>query len=680
MLHSAKLLSGVALAALLAVSAQAAEITVADSQGVAGAYPNQLELTELTAAGQTPTFAENPDIAALNARIQGNPESLPPVAERLPSEPLVVMPYEAIGSYGGVLDVLSNATEAGTTDVLSLRHVNLVRFADDTQTIVPNVAKYWTWNDDFTELTFVLRTGHKWSDGEPFTAADVVFWYDDLILNAQVYEKTPAAWLWDGTPATVEALDEVTVKFTLPISAPGLLGRFAISHAQPFQPQHFLGQFMEKHNADAAALREAMGFGTEGEAINWFYGGSDWKDVPQPILKDPARAASMPKAVLPTLEAYIVVDDTAEGRRLVANPFFHQIDTAGSQLPYINEINELYVPEKADRSAKIVNGEVDYKTQSLFLADFSFYKENDGQGAYTVHLVPTVGETIYYAFNVDDPDFGRLFEQVEFRKAMSLAIDRDEILDLVYLGQGEPVQATPAEPGTVAFLTEEHLTAFTHYDPDAANTILDRLGAKDSNGDGVREFDGKDLSIRMFFAKQGGPVKAHELVRGYWERIGVKVDQSEISTEDYRLKGSAADLSIASWRDASRAGVIIAQDPFMFVPPFGNRWQPGTGYQWAAWLRTEGAEGREPPAAVKQLVELSNSFKALPLGSEESNEIGRQIADIHAENLWKIGLVGSTIQPAITSNNLKNFRPFTSATYDYYWAYPYAPTQWYLTQ
>jgi len=141
--------------------------TLADMKGVKdGKYPQQYELAEFEKlAGCKMTFQGNPDIARLNGKIRGNPSSVPSVANRLPSEPLVYAPYESIGKYGGTLDVLSNATEAGTSDFLSVRHVNLVRFSDDLQTIVPNIAKDWKWNSDFTQLTFYLRKGHKWSDG-----------------------------------------------------------------------------------------------------------------------------------------------------------------------------------------------------------------------------------------------------------------------------------------------------------------------------------------------------------------------------------------------------------------------------------------------------------------------------------------------------------------------------------
>ena len=164
--------------------------TVADMKGVkAGKYPQQFELKEFERlAGCSLSFKDNPDIAKMNSKIRGNPSKIPSVEKRIPEEPLVYAPYHSIGKYGGTLDVLSNATEAGTSDFLSVRHVNLVRFSDDLQTIVPNIAKDWKWNSDFTKLTFYLRKGHKWSDGKPFTAEDVKFWYDHLALSPLIME------------------------------------------------------------------------------------------------------------------------------------------------------------------------------------------------------------------------------------------------------------------------------------------------------------------------------------------------------------------------------------------------------------------------------------------------------------------------------------------------------------
>ncbi|PON10530.1 hypothetical protein C2W62_49580, partial [Candidatus Entotheonella serta] len=168
-----------------------------------------------------------------------------------------------------------------------------------------------------------------------------------------------------------------------------------------------------------------------------------------------------------------------------------------------------------ERNLKVVNGEVDYKIQNLFLADFPLYKENESKGNYTVHLSKALGENVYYAFNTTDKDpvLRQVFNDVRFRQAMSLAINRDEVNELVYLDQGAPIQATPAHPDTVAFITDEHKTAYTQYDVAKAKALLDEMGLKDSDGDGVRERpDGKPFIMQVLFANQGGPTKMHELV------------------------------------------------------------------------------------------------------------------------------------------------------------------------
>ncbi len=641
-------------------------VTVADMQGVpAGAYPQQYELSEFQElAGCELSFSENPSIAELNARIAGNPE-LPPVEERLPEEPLVVAPYQAIGTYGGVLDGLSNATEAGTSDLLSVRHVNLVRFSDDLQTIVPNVAKGWEWNDDFTELTFFLRKGHKWSDGAPFTAEDVSFWFNDLVLNPDVYPDTPSVWLFDGQPMTVEAVDETTVKMTFPTPAPGMLTRFAQIYVQPFQPKHFFEKVMAEEGLSLA------------EAAELYYGNSDWKDVPSPLLSGTSDH------VAPTLESHILVEETTKGRRLVANPYFHMVDTQGNQLPYINEINELYVPDKEVRNLKITNGEVDYKAQAIFVDDFPLYKENEAKGNYTVDLANGVGELIFYGFNLTHKDEGlrEIFNDLRFRQAMSLAINRDEIVEIVYLGQAEPMQATPADPNTVSFVTKEHLTSFIEYDPDRANALLDEMGLKDVDGDGFRERpDGSNLTILLQYSNQGAPVAMHELVKSYWADVGIRVELKEVTSDEYRAKGNTNDLDISVWKYDNSSGAVIVQNPFMLVPEFGDFWNPGIADLWEEWRDTNGESGIEPPDDVKRLYELVDEFVKYPLGSEESNRIGKEIVDIHVNNLWKIGIAGNIKTPVIHHNNLGNFGPFPVKAFDYYWSYPYRPNQWFLNE
>ncbi len=662
----------------VAAAAECPAITVANDQGIKGAFPEQFEKAELEKLADCQiSYKENPAIAELNKRITGNPETLPPVAERLPEEPLVVAPYDAIGKYGGTLVGLSKATEAGTSDLLSVRHVNLFRYNDDLKTVVPNVAKSWSWNDDYTVLTVKLRKGHKWSDGQPFTAEDIRFWYEDLILNKEIYPDTPSRWLFDGKPMKIEVVDPQTVKMIFPVPTPGIVNRFAVDYGQPFQPKHFLAQFHIKYNPKANELAKERGFKNWAELLNNYYGGSDWKDVPSPLLKGTDNRVS------PTLESHILVEETATGRHLVANPYFHMVDTAGNQLPYINEIEEQYVPEKEIQNLKLTNGEVTYKMQAIFIEDYPLLKENEAKGGYTVDLAPGLGENVFYAFNTThkDPVLRKIFDNVRFREAMSLAINRDEIQELVYLGQAKPMQATPAEPLTVSFVTDDQLNHMIDYDPERAKAMLDEIGLKDTNGDGVRERpDGKPLVVRIVYSNQGAPVKLHELIRDYWGAVGVRVDLKEVTSDEYRASANNNDLDLTVWKNDGTSGPTISQDTSRLVPPFGDYFNPGTGFEWAAWKQSGGKQGIEPPEDVKKLYDLAAQFIQVSLGSDKSNKIGHEIVDIHVNNLWKIGTVGNVLGPVYHRNDLKNFRPFTAKSFDYYWAYSFRPVQWYLSK
>jgi len=655
--------------------------TVADPMGLEPEFPQQFELAELQGTASCEmTYAENPDIADLNARIVGNGD-LPPVSERLPSEPLVVMSYEAVGQYGGTITGLSRGTESGTSDLLSIRHVNLVRYADDLQNIVPNVAKSWTWNDDFTQLTFVLREGHKWSDGAPFTAEDVAFWYNDVLTNPNVIETPPTRWLFNGEPAKVEAVDATTVSFTFPVAQPNLLNRWAIDYGQTFLPKHFLGQYLDKYNEGAAALREAHGFASEAEAVNFFYGNSDWKDVPSPLMKDADKAAAIGVAVKPTLESHIVVEETTEGRRLVANPYFHMVDTAGNQLPYISEIREEYVPEREVVNLRILNGEVTWKQQAMQLNDFPLLKENEAKGNFTVALVPTLGQTPYYAVNRThkDPVLREIFSDVRFSQALSMGMDRNEINEIVYLGQGKPMQTAATEHVTVPFLAAEDLQAFTQYDPDAANALLDEIGLA-RGSDGVRQRpDGKPLSIRIVFASQGTAAQLHELVGGYWADLGIQVDIREVTSDEYRAAANSNDVDIMTWKNDGVSGPAISQDVTDVVFP-GDPFNPKGHAEWASWVASNGAEGIEPPASIVRLFEAAAEFTQYPLGSDESNALGAELMQIHLDNMVKIGVVSEIPEPIVYTNALKNVPAFTAKAYDYYWTYPYRPQQWWLEQ
>ena len=670
--------AGLSLLAGNALAADCPSATVADAMGVAaGKYPQQYELAEFEQlAGCTLTFQENPVIAELNGRIAGNPD-LPPLAERLPEEPLVMAPYEQIGRYGGVLDVLSNATEAGTSDFLSVRHVNLVRTADDLQTIVPNVAKDWQWNDDFTELTLFLRKGHQWSDGAPFTAEDVKFWYDDLALDPNVIAKPKDYVLVAGERMQVEAVDPQTVRFVLPSPKPGLLSHFATSYAQGFQPKHFLGRFHPKHNPDADTLAQSLGFENGYAVIAAYYGSSDWTDTPTPMLAHPEKVGGMPKATMPTLESHIYVKDTTEGRRLVANPYFHVVDTAGNQLPYIGEQDELYINENEVRILKLVNAEVDYKSQSVQLPSAPMLLDGQEKGNYTIDLKPTISmPTFSFNLTSEDPEKGKVFGDLRFRQAMSVTMNRDEINEVAFFGLGQPKAYTgfSPEPG---FITDEWKQHYTQHDPDLANKLLDEVGLADSDGDGFRELpNGDKLVLDIRFATQGISGKVVELVAQHWSDVGVQTTFKEVTPDEYRSAQSSNQLDVGAWEMGLPLAMILGLNE-SFVAPFGDYFNHRTGMLWGEYLDTGGAKGVQPPDWVLRMKDDIDAFQSTPVGTPESAEIGLRLVENLTGNLVLIGTVHAP-NPIYHRNALKNFAEFKTQSYEFYRTYPYRAYQWFL--
>ncbi|NNE81486.1 MAG: ABC transporter substrate-binding protein [Silicimonas sp.] len=675
------LLSGVAMIALPGMAlANCPAITVADMGGVApGEFPQQYELSEFQgAANCTMEFSANPESDALNAKIVGNPD-LPDLAERIPEEPLVVIPYDSVGKHGGTLDVLSNATEAGTSDFLSVRHVNLVRYSDDLQTIVPNVAKSWSWNDDFTQLTMKLRKGHKWSDGAPFTSADVKFWHDDLMLDTNIFETPKDYVTVGGETMTVDAPDAETVVFNLPAPKPGLLAHFATHFGQGFQPKHFLGQFHPGINADADSYAQSLGFENGYDAIKAYYGNSDWTDTPSPMLSKPDLVGGLPKHTHPTLESHIYVSDTTEGRHLVANPYFFQVDPTGQQLPYISEQDEVYINDNEVRLLKIVNGEVDYKAQSLQLASAPILLEAQEKGGYTVDLKPeiTIGA---FGFNVTHEDEAKraVFGDLSFREAMSIAINRDELNEIAFFGQGTPQQYVGfsplpdfADPALHGYMAE--------YDPDGAKAKLDALGLMDTDGDGMRELpNGDKLVLNLNFSTQGIAGQTVELVSQYWADVGIASVVKEVTPDEYRSAQSSNKLDVSMWRKSQPLAIVLGNNE-LWVPPYENYFGNRNAMLWAEWVDSNGSAGVEPPAWAKQMMEDINTLQSAAQGSEEFNDVGARMAENIARELLFIGTVNAPA-PMIHRNALQNFAETKTHSYEYYRTYPYRATQWWLDE
>lgn len=670
------LLAGVAAVVLPSTAfAECPAVLASDANGM---FPNQFELAEFQSLNSCElTFAGNPNAAELAARIEGMGEIPADAADRLPSEPLIIAPYEMIGTYGGTLNGLSNATEAGTSDLLSVRHVNLVRFSDDLATIVPNVAKAWSWNDDFTALTFELRAGHKWSDGDDFTAADVVFWYNNMVLDTNIIGTPKDRFLSAGEAMTVEALDDLTVRFTLNAPKPGLLAQFATDYAQPFQPSHLLSQFHPGANADADALAASVGMESGYDVVNLYYGQSDWKDVPQPILKNPAVAAALVEAgftaVAPTLESHIVIEDTLEGRHLVANPYFFMVDTAGNQLPYINEIDEVYMPDEDVRVATMIAGDIDYKSQSVNLDVAPALLQNAEAGDYAVELRPTIGMPVV-SFNLTaaDEEKRAVFNDINFRQAMSHAINRDQINELAFFGLGAPTQYTAFDADTAPFVSEELRTAFTSFDAEGAAALLDAAGVVDADNDGDRDLpSGAEFTLQIQFSTQGVPTTVAEIVAQNFSDAGITTTIKEVTSDEYRAAQSANELDVHIWNKGEPLAVFLG-DVSELTPPYSSYFGHRNGMLWA-----QEDSGVAAPATTVEMAELAAEFTTVEAGSDRSNELGAAIASKTVEDLFFIGTVKAQA-PIYAHNNLKNFRTPNTWSYAYYRVFPYLPVQWSL--
>lgn len=673
------LITSAALTALTgAAMAACPAVTVSDQMGVAGgAFPQQYELSEFQMlANCTLEMSENPDITAMNDRIRGNP-ALPALEDRLPSEPLVVAPYNTIGNYGGTFNALSNATEAGTSDFMSVRHVNLVRFQDDLKTIVPNIAKSWSWNDDFTQLTFILRKGHKWSDGQPFTAEDVEFWYENLNMDANVFE-VPKGWLLaGGEPMTVDVINPQTVRFNIPSPKLGFLAHFANHYGQGFQPKHFLGQYHPDINPDADKLAQSLGFENGYAVIKAYYGSSDWMDTPTPMLSHPDKVAGLPLDAAPTLESHIVISESTEGRHFVANPYYFQVDTAGQQLPYINEQDEIFVGESEVRLLKLVNGEVSYKAQALQTDYVPLLLENQEKSDFLIDLKPDITMPTF-AFNVtsDDLEKRKVFGDLKFRQAMSVAMNRDEINEVAMFGLGTPQQYVGFSPSP-DFITPDWEQYFAQYDPALAKSLLDEIGVVDKDGDGMRELpNGDALTLNLQVATQGMSIKIVELVGQTWRDVGINNTVKEVTTDEYRSAQSSNQLDVTMYEKSVPMTTVLG-NPEIFIPPFDNYFNMRTAMLWGEYVESKGAAGVKPPEYVYTMMEDINAFQAAPVGTPESNALGLKLVANMTGNLLFIGTVKEQ-KPIYHTAKLKNFPEFKTASYAYYRTYPYRPSQWFL--
>jgi len=586
-------------------------------------------------------YSESPVLAEMVR--QGK---LPPVKERLPKEPIVISPVEEIGQYGGKAQVIGPVNSYGDTEALR-PHEGILRVGPDGFSVVPNIAKDWKFSQGGKVLTIYLREGMKWSDGAPFTADDIMFWYEDVLLNNELTPTKPVEWSPGGKLMKLDKINNYTVRATFSVPYPvatihlahsaGVAGRF-------FLPKHYLKQYHPKYTPMDKIMEQAKKEGFDSwyklfQKHGDYYGGSGNNT-------DPGS---------PTLQTFYIEKRGLDFLVLKRNPYYWKVDTAGNQLPYIDEIFVSDIQNPEVTNMKIASGEVDLAEIGTSMDNYSFYMENREKGGYRVLTWQSIiGADVAFQLNLtyaEDPVLRNIFRDTRFRKALSLALNRDEINSILYLGLGTPRQATviPQSP----YFEESFAKAYIEYNPKEANRLLDEMGLK-KGPDGYRlRPDGKKLEILLEYeANVETPKgKTAEMAMHYWDNIGVKVTAKEITGSFKTQRTSGNLIQMGLWH-ADRAGFLFTVEPYYWVPTEVRSESPWC-VEWARWFATGGKSGEEPPAEIKRIRESWDKMKTT-MDEKERIRLAKEILKSNAENLWTIGTVGLAPHPIIVKNNLRN--------------------------
>jgi peptide/nickel transport system substrate-binding protein len=576
---------------------------------------------------QTPTtpieYKEAPSLAALVTS-----GSLPPVTDRLPRDPLVVTPVERIGTYGGTW----RTALVGGADTLWLERTvgyeYLVRFSPEWDEIVPGVASAYEVNDSSTEYTFTLRDGMRWSDGEPFGIEDILFYANDVYLNEELTAST------GRNPFTVEQVDALTFKVIFAEPNGLFLTTLASAGGEWTQySKHYLAQFHATYNttnlnqlvADAGAADWIELFRTKGSALPGTPYNAVWQNVE-----------------LPRLHAWTMVTPYGEGSRVTfeRNPYYWKVDTEGNQLPYIDEVRFDVVQEPEVLLLQATNGEIDMHTRHInTLQNKPVIAGNQEAGQYhLIDLVQAIMNTGCFQVNMTHKNLAlrEIFANKDFRIGLSHAINRQEVIDTIYVSQGEPWQAAPRPESP--FFNEVLARQYTEYNVDLANEYLDKvLPNKDSAGMRMRP-DGEKLNIQLEVAtgQFAELVDVSDLVVNYWRAVGLDV---VLKTEDRTLlfqRTEANDHDAAVWPGGS--GMLDALvNGYMYLPlSSSSRYAVAWSYWWTGQADAP-AEPVEPPEAVKRQYELYDQLTATADTAEQYRLMG-EILKIAQEEFYAIGI------------------------------------------
>ncbi|MEW5984598.1 MAG: ABC transporter substrate-binding protein [Acidobacteriota bacterium] len=375
----------------------------------------------------------------------------------------------------------------------TLMHARLLRINRATQQLEPALAERYSCTAGGLTCTLILRQGVTFSDGTPFTSADVLFTFR-AVLDGKTGSSIAGSLMIGGKPVSVAAPDPHTIVLSLPAPyGPGL--RFLDSI--PILPKHKLESAL-----DAGTLRDA------------------WSPT-----TSPAEMTGLGPFVLQEYKA---------GERLVyaRNPRYWKTDGAGAQLPYLDRLTIEVTPEQNTELLRLQSGQADLTQSEIRAEDYAVLKREADAGKLKLIDAGLAFDSDAFWFNLKtgakarDPRRAWL-QSVELRRAVSLAVNRKAFVDSVFLGAAEPVWG-PVSPSNTAWYAPDSagVVARPAHDPGQARVILAGIGLRDTNNDGMLE-DKAGRPVRFSIITQKGNTtleKGAAAVRDDLQKIGIAVD------------------------------------------------------------------------------------------------------------------------------------------------------------
>ena len=626
-----------------AAPAAAAEMAASVELPRAGqAHYNLSDYEALT--GRTLTFKEAPLLAA---RVQAG--ELPPVDQRLPDEPVVVIPFAELGKYGGSLTIPSMSAASWWPASQATPEYPMTRDMRWPDTLLPGMAEAWGMSEDGKTFTLTFRKGLKWSDGEPFSADDVLFWWEDYILDEEVTPTIPKYWEPQGHEMEVSKVDDMTVQFQFAV--PYTTVQFYFSQwankgmqSHSFLPRHALTRFHIKYNEDANQLAKDEGF-------------DSWSQLFQNRARYSRDSPTFPE--IPYLGPWILKNVRMDGVSWERNPYYFKVDPEGNQLPYIDELRSIWVTDVETLKIRALAGDFDYVPWGMSTSDVPVLTESAEQSDFRIIMPPGVyaaecGIFINQTYDLQDPAIAEVLRNRNFKQALSLAMNRAEINEVVAFGLADPVQATTYPKNS--FYQERWAQSYVEYDPERANQLLDEMGMDQRDGDGFRLLpNGEPFTLVAEFPVQVAVLtKTGELLKEYWDNVGIRtlVKSPQWSAMSQRI--GTGEFMIITWPIDGVDALSSRIDPNP-IDPLRPGW---TMPLWWSWWRTEGEEGLEPPAEIQELFALAER-KPFVDDEEFTRDIANVMMDFQAEDLSPLGTIAYMRYPTVVKNKLGNVDALT---------------------